>query len=456
VWVTQDGGANWSDITGNIRGLPEAAWVAKIDASHFDAGTAYIAVDQHRMDDFTPHAFRVTNFGRNSADLSGGLPQDDYVKVIREDTQNANVLYVGMDRGIFASWNGGDEWVSIRNNLPPASVRDIQVHPRDNDLIIGTHGVGAWILDDIGPIQELSAAMSEDVYLFDVRPAVRWTTGSRDASMGQREFRAPNPPNGAYFNYFLASAPSDPVVFTVKDGSGAVVTTLRSRDATAGVNRTVWNFRHEGATPIATPGAGAPSGGGRFGGGGPPAIPGDYTVTLDVEGNELEKQFTVEADPRVEGVSEADYRAQLDAAMELRDLASQVNLAIRACTQVQTQIEGLIEAVQASEAANKREIVESARAALEEIQTYEATLRRPPPRMGYRQAPRLSEEIRSLTSSISSVPSRPTEAEMLRLGELEAETAQKLAELEQLMSSTIGDLNQMVGAFPRIMVERPN
>jgi hypothetical protein len=274
--------------------------------------------------------------------------------------------------------------------------------------------------------------------------------------MGQREFRAPNPPNGAYFNYFLASAPSDPVEFTVRDGTGAVVTTLRNRDVTAGVNRTVWNFRHEGATPVAAPGSGSPGGGGgRFGGGGPSAMPGEYTVTLRAAGKELQSTFRVEADPRIEGVSQADYQAQFDAAMALRDLSSQVNLAIRACTQMETQINGLLEAVRASDVANKQEIVTAGQSALEEIQAFEATLRRPPPRMGYRQAPRLSEEIRSLNSSVTSVPSRPTEAEMLRLGELEAETAQKLGELDQLMSTTIADLNQMLGSLPRIMVQRP-
>jgi len=185
-------------------------------------------------------------------------------------------------------------------------------------------------------------------------------------------------------------------------------------------------------------------------------MPGEYTVTLRAAGRELESTFQVEGDPRIEGVSQADYQAQFDAAMALRDLSSQVNLAIRACTQMETQINGLVEAVRASDVTNRQEIVTAAQAALEAIRNFDATLRRPPPRMGYRQAPRLSEEIRSLTGSITSVPSRPTEAEMLRLGELEAETAQKLDELDQLMDTTIGDLNQMVGSFPRIMVERPD
>jgi photosystem II stability/assembly factor-like uncharacterized protein len=456
VWVTEDGGDNWTDITRNIRGLPDVAWVAKIDASRFDAGTAYIAVDQHRMDDFTPHAYRVTNFGRNSSDLSRGLPEDDYVKVIREDTRNPGLLYVGMDRGVFASWDGGDTWISIRNNLPPASVRDIQVHPRENDLIIGTHGIGAWILDDIGPLQELAEAIREDVYLFGVRPAALWQSGSRDASFGQREFRAPNPPSGAYINYHLAEKPDEPVVITVKDRSGQVVRTLRNPNATAGVNRTVWNLRHEDPTPISTEEGGGPGGGGfgGFGRFGPAALPGEYTVAVRAAGKELEVSFQVEPDPRVD-VSRADYQAQFAAGLTLRDLSSQVNLAIRACTELDRQLVELIHAVRAAdEVENKQEIMTAAETALDEVRAFEATLRRPPPRMSYRQAPRLSEEIRSLTGSVGSVASRPTQAEMVRLAELEAQAAERLGALDQLIGTTINDLNQMIGSYPRILVER--
>ncbi len=156
LWITRDGGANWTNITDNVD-MPEYSWIAKIDVSHFDAGTAYIAVDQHRMDDFTPHVYQATDYGRRSTDLSAGLPQDDYVKVVREDTRNPNLLYVGMERGLFASWDQGDTWVDIRNGLPPVSVRDMQIHPVANDLIIGTHGRGAYIMDDIAPLQNLEA-----------------------------------------------------------------------------------------------------------------------------------------------------------------------------------------------------------------------------------------------------------------------------------------------------------
>ena len=140
--VTRDGGATWKNVKDNVDGLPEFTWIAKIDASHHRAGTAYVAVDHHRSDDFAPYVFKTTDYGESWSSLASGLPRDDYVKVVREDPKNENLLYVGMERGLYASWNGGERWVDIRNNLPPVSVRDIKVHPRENDLIVGTHGRG--------------------------------------------------------------------------------------------------------------------------------------------------------------------------------------------------------------------------------------------------------------------------------------------------------------------------
>ncbi|MFQ6045348.1 MAG: WD40/YVTN/BNR-like repeat-containing protein, partial [Gemmatimonadales bacterium] len=335
VWVTRDGGASWTEITRNIRGLPEFAWVAKIDASHFDAGTAYIAVDQHRMDDFTPHAYRVSEFGERSEELSRGLPQDDYVKVIREDTRNPDLLYVGMERGIFASWDRGETWVSIRNGLPPVSVRDIQVHPRDNDLIIGTHGRGAYILDDIAPLQTLGTALAGDVHLFEPRPAVRWETGSRDASMGQRTYRAPNPPYGALLSYYLKEKPEGPVKIVVTDLQDDTVRVITVRSPSAGVNRTAWDLRYAGPDPV--PGEEDEEARGFFGGrGGPLVVPGKYTISLGVGERALRTGVVVEADPRVEILPE-HYVAQRDAALALRDMISRVNRAIGMANSLQEQ-----------------------------------------------------------------------------------------------------------------------
>ena len=145
VQVTRDGGTDWKNVTANIPDLPAETWIAKIDASSHVNGRAYLAVDNHRLNDFTPHAYRCDNYGDRCVDISGGLPGDDYVKVIREDPRNENVLYVGMERGIYASWDAGQTWHDIRLNLPRVSVRDIKIQARENDLVIGTHG--RWRLD---------------------------------------------------------------------------------------------------------------------------------------------------------------------------------------------------------------------------------------------------------------------------------------------------------------------
>ncbi len=452
LWITRDGGDNWSDITGNVD-MPAFSWIAKIDASRFDAGTAYIAVDQHRMDDFAPHVYRATEYGRRSADLSEGLPQDDYVKVIREDPRNRDLLYVGMERGLFASWNGGDTWVDIRNGLPPVSVRDIQIHPVANDLIIGTHGRGAFILDDIEPLQNLSAALATDVYLFEARPAIRWQTGNRDASFGQRAYRAQNPSNGAYIHYYLAEKPERPVAFTITDGAGNTVRTMRSRDAEAGVNRSVWNLRADGPDPISGQEGGGGGFRGGFGGGGPYVVPGNYTVTMRAAGRELTTTVTVRADPRID-IPQQHYIAQWDAAVDLRGLTSHVHMMIGASNDLETQITNLMNTLDDSNG-DQDALKARCTAALDEIEAFKDWLTYPPPRMGYRQRPRLREELRSLMGSITSMASRPTEAEMLRLGELQVETSEAVATFNRMLDTTVRDLNDNAGQYPRIMIDRP-
>jgi len=451
VWVTQDGGGNWTDITGDIRGLPEFAWVAKIEASHFNAGTAYIAVDQHRMDDFRPYAFEVTEFGRRSRALGASLPQDDYVKVIRQDRRNPDLLFVGMERGLVASWDAGATWVDIRNGLPPVSVRDIQVHPRDNDLIVGTHGRGAYIMDDIGPLQDLRTAMAQPVFLFDVRPAIKWEGGSRDASLGQREFRAPNPPNGAYINYYVADKPSGRERIVITDSSGDTVRVLQVRDTTSGLHRAVWNLRYEGPKPVPGEQEGGGFFGGGAGGGGPEVVPGSYTVTLAIAGRTLQTAVEVQPDPNVD-IPTAHYVAQRDAGLRLRDLISRVNAMIGTTNTVEKQIDGLGGALDAAHDGSNDALEAALKAAREAIVALRDDLQRPPPRMGYRQRPRLREELFSLMSSVTGVASQPTEAEMLRLSELEGETNAQQAALDALLSSKVAEINRLAGGLPRIVL----
>ena len=388
VQVTKDGGKTWTNVAANIKGLPPNSWVPNIDASHFDAGTAYVAFDRHQDDDFAPWAFKTTDYGQTWTSIKSDLPAKGYVHVVREDPKVKTLLYCGTELGVFASWDGGGHWMSIRNNVPPVAVRDIAVHPRDNDLIIATHGRGVYILDSATALQEIATAKSNDVFLFDVRQATRYQMWGKDSNLGQRTFTAQNPPGGALIDYYLKADVNGPVAITVADKSGKTIRTIRSTANKAGVNREVWDLRYDPPTPApgAGPGggggfgrgggqgaggggqgrgaaavqAGAPTtapasqasaeqpaaggfGGGRFGGGGGPAVvPGDYTITLTAGGKQLSKTVRVGLDPRVK-VSDADLNAQLDAALKLRDLSSTLNSVVARVDDLTRQLTTLSE-----------------------------------------------------------------------------------------------------------------
>jgi photosystem II stability/assembly factor-like uncharacterized protein len=389
VQVTQDGGKSWKNVVANIKGLPANSWVPNIDASHFDAGTAYVAFDRHQDDDFAPWAFKTTDYGQTWTSIKGDLPAKGYLHVVREDPKVKNLLYCGTELGVFASWDGGGHWISIRNNIPPVAVRDIVVHPRDNDLIIATHGRGVYILDGATALQEIATAKSNDVHLFDVSQAIRYQTWGRDSNLGQRTFTAANPPAGALIDYYLKADVSGPIVITVADKTGKTIRTIRSTANKAGVNRIVWDLRYDPPAPApGGPGGGGgfgrgggqgtggggqgrggaavaqggpqaaaaaaqPSGeqpagegfgGGRFGGGGgPAAVPGDYTITLRAAGKQLTKTVRVALDPRVK-MSDADLNAQLDAGLKLRDLSSSLNNLVARIDDLTRQLTTLNEA----------------------------------------------------------------------------------------------------------------
>ncbi|MCK5650958.1 MAG: hypothetical protein KAJ42_06270, partial [Gemmatimonadetes bacterium] len=413
-----------------------------------------VAVDNHRLDDFTPHAYLTRNYGERWEDVSDGLPQDDYVKVIREDPKNPNLLYVGMDRGIFASWNSGDSWTSIRGgNLGPVSVRDIKIHPRENDLIIGTHGRGAFIVDDITPMQNLQTAIGNGTHFFQPRRATLWAMWGRKASMGQRTFRAENPPNGALLLYYLGEEPAGPVTFTITDASGQMVRALTERDADVGVNRMVWDLRHDAAPPV----RGQTAGGGSFfrrGGGGPAAVPGRYTVTMTVGGFEQTRSVEVRGDPNIDPMF-VDYQTQFETAMALRELQARVNEVMGNTTSVLEQLRSLADVLADSDEVNAESVIETTKEAIEELARWDSTtMRAPPPRMGYRQYPRLSDEVRSLYGAVSGAQSKPTDAEILRLGELEVEVADAEAFYHRFVETRVEEINRALEGQPKIITRR--
>lgn len=364
--VTRDGGGSWENVIAKVPGLPEASWVSRVEASRAVAGRAYVAFDRHRDDDMRPWVFRTEDYGQSWTNITGDLPPVGYVHVVREDPRNPDLIYVGTELGIFASWSRGDRWLDIRLGLPKVAVRDIHVHPRDNDLIIATHGRSVFILDDVAPLQELGRAVAEDAWLFAPRDATRyepWAARFR-FDLGDAVFVGENPPYGASLSFYLAPGGSpdgaDPSGVTSEDGPRGAGGPTADDDSTAdsvsvvitemggdtvrvlraerkdGVTRLTWDLREEGAAPPArreeyrfSP---APS----------RVLPGDYRVSLQAGGataTPAPQVVTVDLDPSIDWNPDLD--GQRRALRALYDMGQRGADAVRRLDRLQGQLDAL-------------------------------------------------------------------------------------------------------------------
>jgi hypothetical protein len=363
VRLTRDAGKTWSDVT--PKDVPVWAKISAIDVSAIDPGTAYIAVDNHRQDDFSPRAFRTHDYGRSWTSIGGGLPPGQFVGVVRADPVKRGLLYAGTDHGVFVSVDDGERWHSLQRNLPSAIVTDLLVH--DNDLIASTQGRAIWVLDDVSPLRELDAMPgNEAAYLFAPATAIRARRNqNRDTPLPAEEPAGKNPPTGAIIDYWLAAGTTGPIRLEIRDGRGSVVRRFASDEtapalpadryfverwlrpvpalpAEAGAHRFVWDLRAprprvsrydysiaavDGEdTPQLPEGMLVP--------------PGTYQVALSVAGHEYVKPLRVVADPRVaidgRGLAAAlalsrdvvaAVQRQSEAESELRDVRKQLDAA---------------------------------------------------------------------------------------------------------------------------------
>ncbi len=365
VWVTFDDGQHWQNVT------PPAmtAWskVTQIEASHFDAQTAYVSVSRFRIDDLKPYVYRTRDGGKTWAPIVQGLDQDGAVNAVREDPVRPGLLFAATEKAVWTSLDDGDHWSSLQLNLPHTSMRDLAVHGQD--LIVATHGRGFWILDDIGPLRQFSPKLaSGEAALLVPAPAlrVRRSTGT-DTPIQPDEPAGRNPPDGAVIDYYLSKAASQPVIIEVLDASGAVVTRVSSADpplfsaeqlerelipgywirkpvgpgTTVGMHRWVWDLHYAAprslqrgfpisAVPDDTPQE--PSG--------PVAAPGNYQVRLSIGTHEWRVPLTVLPDPRVK-LEDADYATLFATTRELAEAFDASSTAVLACKSLRAQIEQL-------------------------------------------------------------------------------------------------------------------
>ena len=246
--VSRDSGNTWKNVVDRVSGLPKETHVSRVEPSHYDAGTCYATFDAHRTDDHKPYVFKTTDFGETWVSISSNLPEGN-VNAIREDPKNKNLLYLGTEYAFYVSLNGGGAWKRFMNGMPTVRIDDILVHPRDNDLIVGTHGRSIYIMDDVSSLQQLSdTTTTTDAALLDIRPAVAWTTDIQKAILaeGAKVFRAQNPAQGSAISYWLKSAATSDVRITVTDVTGREIRNLIGTK-NAGLNRVQWDLRAGGA-----------------------------------------------------------------------------------------------------------------------------------------------------------------------------------------------------------------
>ena len=250
VQLTRNGGATWTNLRDNVPGVPKGIWVSRVEASHFNDGTCYLTFDGHRSDDFKSYVFKTTDYGKTWTNISGNLPGNQPVYVIREDPKNRNLLFLGTEFAVFFSRDGGGSWTNLTLNMPTVAFHDLLIHPRDNDLIAATHGRGLWILDDISPLQQLDKIGEADSFLFDnKRPGTRWLNISRGGyGRGDLFFKGENPPQGALVHAYLKNKPESPATLEISDINGQRKTTYLLDSP--GIQRIAWDFRFDPSTQM--------------------------------------------------------------------------------------------------------------------------------------------------------------------------------------------------------------
>jgi photosystem II stability/assembly factor-like uncharacterized protein len=344
LWVTRDGGANWTNIADKV-GLPGPRWVATIEPSRFVDGRAYVAFDAHRSDDDEPYLYVTEDFGQTWKPLRANLPTGS-TRVLREDIENQNLLFAGTEFAAWVSVNRGGSWTKLNNNLPTVAIHEFAIHPTAGEMVAATHGRSLWVLD-IKPLRQMTPdVLKAKAHLFEPNPAVRWRSEPVRVSTngsGSRRFIGENPPRGAQVYYALAKK-ADKVSLKVVDIAGKTVRELQGKTE-PGLHRVAWDLTRPGTGPAGRGGGFGGRGGGRGagagtpppaqgrptataaatsaavpetagprgrrgggGGFGPPVSPGVYRLVLTVDGEEFTQSVRVEADPVLSssGIADAD------------------------------------------------------------------------------------------------------------------------------------------------------
>jgi hypothetical protein len=457
--VTQDGGKSWTNLTKNVPKLPANSPVSHVEPSRVNENSAYVSFERHMFDDFRPYVFKTTDGGRNWTNISGNLPEKAYVQIVREDPKNTSLLYAGTELGLYASYNGGKVWVPLNlKNLPNVAVHDIFIHPRENDLILATHGRSIWIFDDATPIQQMSdAVLASDAHLFDVRAASRFTTRFTRYGIGDKVFAGPNPPSGAVITYYLKNKVDEKtaVKIQVLDGGGKVVRELNQVPKEKGFNRATWDLRYTGPKlrrqppPDAPPFFANPIG--------PQVLPGAYTIKLTVGDKSFEKRVEVKMDPTVT-VSASDIQTAHDMTIKLRDMQSTTNETLRTLDSLKEQIEQIEKTVKDRMPDAPKELTDALAENKKQVDSLLSALARPQTQsLGFSGSSQLAERLQGLLFTIDGTNAAPTNPQKTHFTELQTEFNQKIPEATRYISQGVPQLNEKLRKHnaPTVIAGKP-
>ena len=459
VHVSIDDGKTWKNVTAAMPGFPEWGTVSMIEPSPFDAATAFVVVDAHRLDDMHPYLYATTDLGQTWKRIDAGLAPDVYLHAVREDPAKRGQLYLGTERGVMFSTDHWQNWQPLRLNMPTVAVHDLVV--KDDDLVVATHGRSLWILDDLQPIREYTDRIaSEAVHLFAPADAVRWRYGA--SNWGTRG-GFPNPPHGASIYYALKDEEKGELKIEILDAHGRVVRTLSSTAPepmgsddnedpedfknlalarAAGVQRAVWDLSYEGAAKIKN---------GRIDTGdprsGPRVPPGPYSVRLTAGGKTQTAPLMVVADPRGD-VAPADLTAQAAFAVRVRDDISKLTGLVNQLRSVQEQLKARNASLEARKSENGiAALIKDSEVAIKKAFALEDKLHNPTAEVVYdilamRGGARLYSRLAPLQMWAVESAGPPTTGMTQVIAGQEKELEALETETKQFLATDIGAINQ--------------
>lgn len=465
IHLSQDGGQTWQDVT--PKNMPDWALVSIIDPSHFDKGTAYVAASKYKLDDFHPYLYVTHDFGQHWKKITDGIPDNEYTRVIREDTKDKNLLFAGTQRGAYVSFNQGKDWQPMQLNLPHTPVRDMRIQDRENDLVLATHGRGFWIMDNLKPLRQLSENVkNSDAYLFEPEHAYLmdgYNYQSDSAPIGE------NPPNGAVVFYNLKNKPDSATTvkleFMTDQGKSIASFTSKTHptkepgssgddddegyrsnshkktlSADAGMNRFVWDLTYpEVQNP---PNRVLGSSGGTLNG--PKVVPGRYKVKLTVGDQSMTQSFEVKLDPRIEA-SQEDLQAEFDLLSKIsakqNRTAKAVNDILAAKKQINSYLDKLSDYPQIKKIRNTAQpILDSLQAVEDEL--YQPDIHNSEDDLNY--PVKLWIKLASLNTYVRSAYARPPKQSYELYDSLSAAVDQQLDRLKPILDQQVPQFNRMI------------